>query len=78
MKKETAIDWFFKELVNMGFIEHEDDLLVQERYSQAKEKEKELIALAWEDGNYNYFHSKNNGVDFEHGLEYYREKYQGN
>ena len=51
------------------------EMVIEHTYIQI---EKEQIAQAWEDGNYNYFHSKNNGVDFEHGLEYYREKYGTN
>ena len=43
---------------------------------ELKEKEKELIAQAFDDGEHNYFYSKKTGEDFENGLEYYNEKFK--
>jgi hypothetical protein len=73
--KHTAVDWLYR-WFNDNF-----DATVEEAhkaYEHAKKIEEEIIAKAWEDGNYNYFYSKENGVDFEHGLQYYNEKYKIN
>ena len=76
-KKQTSIEWLKKQLEQYGSSSNLtlDWSTLDELCEQAKEMNEQQIAQAWEDGNYNYFHSKNNGVDFEHGLEYYREKY---
>ena len=42
---------------------------------QAKEMEKEQIAKAFDDGDYNYHYSRKTGDDFEDGKEYYQEVY---
>jgi len=39
------------------------------------EKEKEQIVKAWEDGDYAYFYSKETGMDFDNGEEYYKDVY---
>jgi len=40
------------------------------------EMEKEQIAQSFEDGEYNYFYSKEDGKNFENGFEYYNEKFK--
>lgn len=42
---------------------------------QAKQIEKNNIIKAWDDGDYAYFYSKQTGIDFENGEEYYNELY---
>ena len=69
MKQKTSIEWLIEQWPIL------ESQIPPRILDQAKEMNEQQIAQAWEDGNYNYFHSKNNGVDFEHGLEYYREKY---
>jgi hypothetical protein len=54
-------------------ISHDDFLKL---HKQAKEKEKHLIAQAFEDGEHNYFYSKKTGEEFENGIEYYNEKFK--
>ena len=39
--KQTAVETFFNELVNLGFIEYPNDSLIQNRYQEALEMEKE-------------------------------------
>ena len=39
------------------------------------EKEREQIAKAFDDGDYNYHYSRKTGDDFEDGKEYYQEVY---
>jgi hypothetical protein len=43
---------------------------------QAKEMEKQIIAQAFEDGDYNYFYNHQNGKEFETGIEYYNNKFK--
>lgn len=43
----------------------------------AKQMEREQISKAWEDGDYSYFHSKEDGKDFDNGEQYYKERYEG-
>jgi hypothetical protein len=43
---------------------------------QAKEMEKQIIAQAFEDGDYNYFYNHQNGQEFETGIEYYNNKFK--
>ena len=66
----TAVEWFFNEIKHIL----PNDFLV--KYEQAKKMEKKIIAQAFEDGDYNYFYSKNTGKEFENGLEYYNEKFK--
>jgi len=47
-------------------------------HEQAKEMEKERIAKAFDDGDYNYHYSRKTGNDFENGEEYFEELYGGN
>ena len=43
---------------------------------QAKEMEMQIIAQAFEDGDYNYFYNHQNGREFETGIEYYNNKFK--
>jgi disulfide oxidoreductase YuzD len=73
-KQQTAVEWFIEQLhrkyggtdffwTNMDEIE------------QAKEMEKQQIAKAFDDGDYNYHYSRKTGNDFEDGKEYFNEVY---
>jgi hypothetical protein len=76
--KQTSTEWLSKELESYGDPDHCKiewealDALIE----QAKEMEKEQIAQSFEDGEYNYFYSKEDGKDFENGFEYYNEKFK--
>lgn len=54
----------------------EQHSLYKEITDLAKQKHKEEIVDAWNDGDYAYFHSKETGRDFEDGEQYYKEKYE--
>jgi len=69
--KQTAVEWLVEQLM--------PKVLTAEQYyhiEKAKEMEKEQIAQSFEDGEYNYFYSKEDGKDFENGFEYYNEKFK--
>jgi hypothetical protein len=66
-KQQTAVEW-------LQSIELERDLTLAD-WKQAKEREKEQIAKAFDDGDYNYHYSRKTGDDFEDGKEYYQEVY---
>jgi hypothetical protein len=78
-EKQTAVDLMFQRamfLLPMGSIDARQSL--KETYQQAKEMEKEQIAKAFDDGDYNYHYSRKTGNDFENGEEYFKELYGGN
>ena len=76
-KQQTAVDILCGKLaMKLGipqamtfYIDH------QEEIREAKEMEKEQIAKAFDDGDYNYHYSRKTGDDFEDGKEYYQEVY---
>lgn len=67
--KQTVVEWLIEQLQApcRGIPSH----IIE----QAKEMFAKQIAQAWDDGNYNYFYNKKNGVDFEDGTQYYNEVY---
>jgi hypothetical protein len=76
-KQQTAVDILCGKLaMKLGipqamtfYIDH------QEEIREAKEIEKQQIAKAFDDGDYNYHYSRKTGNDFEDGKEYYQEVY---
>ena len=76
-KKQTAVDILCGKLaMKLGipqamtfYIDH------QEEIREAKEIEKQQIAKAFDDGDYNYHYSRKTGNDFEDGKEYFNEIY---
>ena len=65
----TAVEWLVEQLAKNGIL-HSSDI------SKAKEMERQIIAQAFEDGDYNYFYNPENGKEFENGIEYYNKKYK--
>jgi hypothetical protein len=65
----TAVEWLVEQLAKNGVL-HSSDI------SKAKEMEKQIIAQAFEDGDYNYFYNHQNGQEFETGIEYYNNKFK--
>lgn len=41
--KQTAVEWFFKDLVHLGYIEYPNENLLQDRLNLALEMEKQQI-----------------------------------
>jgi hypothetical protein len=66
----TAVEIFFNDLVNQGFIEYKDDSLVQNIFDAALEIEKQQIIDA-------YDHHRCIG-NFDNGEEYFNETYKNN
>jgi hypothetical protein len=66
-KQQTAVEWLWEIAYNRE--------LTFEDWKQAKEMEKNQIAKAFDDGDYNYHYSRKTGDDFEDGKEYYQEVY---
>ena len=71
--KQTAVEWLLNELSIAGYFPYRIPPKMEE---QAKKMEKNIIAQAFEDGDYNYFYSKNTDKEFDNGLEYYNEKFK--
>jgi phage FluMu protein gp41 len=87
-KQQTAVELFIKQLEEKGDIRETPSIRnIQlnidtadyiELKIKAKEMEKEQIAKAFDDGDYNYHYSRKTGNDFENGEEYFEELYGGN
>ena len=71
----TAVEWLLENLMSEPYSE-EDFEYNAECWDQAKEMEKQIIAQAFEDGDYNYFYNSENGKEFENGIEYYNQKFK--
>jgi hypothetical protein len=74
--KQTAVDWLMEQYdksFGPSF-----SLIMNDEIKKAKEMEKEQIAKAFDDGDYNYHYSRKTGNDFENGEEYFKELYGGN
>jgi hypothetical protein len=67
-KQQTAVEWLEQEMLK-------PNLSMKGILEQAKEMEKERIAKAFDDGDYNYHYSRKTGDDFEDGKEYFNEVY---
>jgi hypothetical protein len=76
-KQQTAVDLFWNQLPEIlpFTVDTETAVKLQKAYQQAKEMEKEQIAKAFDDGDYNYHYSRKTGDDFEDGKEYFNEIY---
>jgi hypothetical protein len=68
-RQQTAVEWLKQEMLK-------PNLSMKEILEQAKEMEKEQIAKAFDDGDYNYHYSRKTGDDFEDGTEYFNEVYE--
>ena len=81
-KQQTPVEWLAEKTFNqIELLKH--SCISEEQFlnnmlifrEQAKEIEKEQIAKAFDDGDYNYHYSRKTGNDFEDGQEYYNEVY---
>lgn len=70
----TAVEYIREKLLGDEY--WYEDMTFDQIIDKAKEMEKEIIAQAFEDGDYNYFYSKKTGKEFESGIEYYNEKFK--
>ena len=78
-KQQTALEWLFNELERIEKVYYRNTISYtdarKEAYEQAKEMEKQQIAKAFDNGDYNYHYSRKTGDDFENGKEYFNEVY---
>ena len=76
-KQQTAVEIFWNQLPEIlpFTVDTETAVKLQKAYQQAKEMEKQQIAKAFDDGDYNYHYSRKTGDDFEDGKEYFNEIY---
>jgi len=65
----TAVEQFFKDLCDLGFIEYPDDAIVQNRLNLALEMEKEQIMQAYK------FNATGEPDGAEHYYEIFYKKY---
>ena len=65
----TAVEQFFKDLCDLGFIEYPDDAIVQNRLNLALELEKEQIMQAYK------FNATGEPDGAEHYYEMFYKKY---
>jgi hypothetical protein len=80
-KQQTAVEFYLDKVfdiigdVILDKLSIEQINKIHDLSLQAKEMEKEQIAKAFDDGDYNYHYSRKTGDDFEDGKEYYQEVY---
>ena len=80
-KQQTAVEFYLDKVFDIIGDAILDKLSIEQINKihdlsiQAKEMEKEQIAKAFDDGDYNYHYSRKTGDDFEDGKEYYQEVY---
>ena len=83
-KQQTAVELFIEELERKGKAYEENQVVrtinicidvsdYMELKIQAKQMNRNEIAQAFDNGDYNYFYSKKTGNDFEDGQEYFNE-----
>ena len=70
----TAVEWLQMKMATSQTEEMVENINVW--FKQAKEIERQIIAQAFEDGDYNYFYNPDNGKEFENGIEYYNETFK--
>ena len=70
----TAVEWLQMKMATSSSDEMVENINVW--FKQAKEIERQIIAQAFEDGDYNYFYNHQNGREFETGIEYYNNKFK--
>jgi secreted Zn-dependent insulinase-like peptidase len=82
-KQQSAVEWFsnqahelFEQYSEGKFDRITLNKLMLQATAKAKEMEKEQIAKAFDDGDYNYHYSRKTGDDFEDGKEYFNEVYK--
>jgi hypothetical protein len=74
-KMVTAVQSIIQKINNVKPSDFCSIETIKQWCEQAKEMEKEQIAKAFDDGDYNYHYSRKTGDDFEDGKEYFNEVY---
>jgi hypothetical protein len=83
-KQICSVEWFIEQLEEKGKAYEENQVVrtinicidvsdYMELKIQAKQMNRNEIAQAFDNGDYNYFYSKKTGKDFSDGQEYFNE-----
>jgi hypothetical protein len=83
-KQICSVEWFIEQLEEKGKAYEENQVVrtinicidvsdYMELKVQAKQMNRNEIAQAFDNGDYNYFYSKKTGNDFSDGQEYFNE-----
>jgi hypothetical protein len=86
-KQICSVEWFIEELEEKGKAYEENQVVrtinicidvsdYMELKIKAKEMNRNEIAQAFDNGDYNYHYSRKTGNDFEDGQEYFNELYK--
>ena len=70
-KQQTSVQWLFEKFWN------NEGMITTKQLEIAEKMNRNEIAQAFDNGDYNYFYSKKTGNDFSDGQEYYEELYGG-
>jgi len=70
-KQQTSVQWLFEKFWN------NEGMITTKQLEIAEKMNRNEIAQAFDNGDYNYFYSRKTGNDFSDGQEYYEELYGG-
>ena len=66
-KQQTSVQWLIEQFWN------NEGMMTAKKLEIAEQMNRNEIAQAFDNGDYNYFYSKKTGNDFEDGQEYFNE-----
>jgi hypothetical protein len=66
-KQQTSVQWLFEKFWN------NEGMITTKQLEIAEKMNRNEIAQAFDNGEYNYFYSKKTGNDFSDGQEYFNE-----
>jgi hypothetical protein len=66
-KQQTSVQWLFEKFWN------NEGMITTKQLEIAEKMNRNEIAQAFDNGDYNYFYSKKTGKDFSDGQEYFNE-----
>jgi len=70
-KQQTSVQWLIEQFWN------NEGMMTAKKLEIAEQMNRNEIAQAFDNGDYNYHYSRKTGNDFEDGQEYYEELYGG-
>jgi hypothetical protein len=68
-KQQTSVQWLLEKFWN------NEGMITTKQLEIAEKMNRNEIAQAFDNGEYNYFYSKKTGNDFSDGQEYFNELY---
>ena len=66
-KQQTSVQWLIEQFWN------NEGMMTAKKLEIAEQMNRNEIAQAFDNGDYNYFYSKKTGNDFSDGQEYFNE-----